>query len=138
MGTPPLPPHARLFSHMHFYFPFLDFCFFNFRSFSFLNFGSVIYKKCPSSCVVTHCATSASVLASLAELSRMEGGGGGVPRCCQAAFGLAAAGRKGGGGVPWRFGAAALQHHRQQEGRAVAAVGMPLRFGGRDVHATAG
>ncbi len=41
-------------------------------------------------------------------------------------------------GVPWHFGAAALQHHRQQEGRAVAAVGMPLRFGGRDVHATAG
>ena len=27
MGSPPLPRHARLFSHKHFYFPFLDFCF---------------------------------------------------------------------------------------------------------------
>jgi hypothetical protein len=44
MGSPPLPPHARLFSHMHFYFPFLDICFINFRCFSFLNFGWVIQK----------------------------------------------------------------------------------------------
>jgi hypothetical protein len=33
-------------------------------------------------------------------------------------------------GVPWCFGAAALQHHRQQEGRAVATVGVPQRLGG--------
>jgi hypothetical protein len=42
MGYTPLPPHAHLFSHMHFYFPLLDFCFSIFRCFSFLNFGSVI------------------------------------------------------------------------------------------------
>ncbi len=41
-------------------------------------------------------------------------------------------------GVPWRFGAAALQHHWQWEGRGVAAVGVPRRFGGHDVRATAG
>ena len=41
-------------------------------------------------------------------------------------------------GVPWHFGAATLQHHRQQEGRAVAVVGVPRRFGGRDVRSTVG
>ena len=37
-------------------------------------------------------------------------------------------------GVPWRFEAAVLQHHQQQEGRAVAVVGVPRRFCGCDVH----
>ncbi len=41
-------------------------------------------------------------------------------------------------GVPWRFGAAALQHHWQWEGRAVAAVGVLRRFGGRNVRTMAG
>jgi hypothetical protein len=55
------------------------------------------------SCVVSHCATSASTLASLALLSRREGGGGAVPRHFQGALGLAAAGRKGGGGRTLAF-----------------------------------
>ncbi len=41
-------------------------------------------------------------------------------------------------GMPWCFGAAALQHHWQREGRTVAAVGVPRRFGGRNIRATAG
>ena len=41
-------------------------------------------------------------------------------------------------GVLWHFGAAALQHHRQQEGRAVSVVGVPRRFGGRNIRATVG
>ncbi len=60
-------------------------------------------KKCPSSHVVSHCATSVSALASLVQLLRREGGGGGVSRRCQGAFGLAAAGRKGGCGRALAF-----------------------------------
>ncbi len=40
--------------------------------------------------------------------------------------------------VPWRFGAASLQHHQQQDGRAVAVVGVPQRFWGCDVCMTVG
>ena len=41
-------------------------------------------------------------------------------------------------GVPWRFGAAALQHHRRQEGKAVAVVGVPRHFQGRNVRPMVG
>ena len=41
-------------------------------------------------------------------------------------------------GVPWRFGAVALQHHWQQGGRLVVAMGMPRCFVGRNVYTTAG
>jgi hypothetical protein len=36
-------------------------------------------------------------------------------------------------GVPWHFGVAVLQHHRQQEGRAVVVVGVPRHFWGCNV-----
>ena len=65
----------------------------------------------------------------------VQGTGNGVFRVL---WGWQRRGERAVAGVPWRFGAAALQHHRRQEGRAVAVVGVSRRFGGRDVRATVG
>jgi hypothetical protein len=73
----------------------------------------------------------------------------GMPRRCQSACGLAAAGREGighGGGRlavafldMWRRNArtVALSRRRHREGRAVAVVGIPRSCRGRDVHMVA-
>ena len=70
----------------------------------------------------------------------------GMPRLCQSACGLAAAGREGighgGGGLAVAFlerrrrnvCTVALLRRRQREGRAVAVVGIPRSCRGRDVH----
>jgi hypothetical protein len=73
----------------------------------------------------------------------------GMPRRCQSACELAAAGREGighgGGGLAvaflerWRRNArtVALSRRRQREGRAVAVVGIPRSCRGRGVHTVA-